>query len=312
MKKYTKLTKEKYLELVNNRKGKNGKRAAEYCQSRGTAYTHEQFIQALKYIYKKHDNLSFEKTKYINAREKVIITCAKHGDFSVNAGEFIHKKIGCRLCAKEKSSGEKIKRQHVIKKFTQHRTDFTKFKALLKVRQPELKLLMFRTVLDPAVVECKRCGQAWIRSNCQGLQTAGRKLQCTCNQDLNTSKSTKQRFFKDIKKKYPQYDFKKTKYESLSISSKVIVTCKLHGDFETSAQNIRHSQAVNACKECQRLARPSYEAKNEKEAEEIKQIKKYNERYKEIFGGSWRERRKRKALQERQQQEKKLLKQGIS
>ncbi len=65
--------------------------------------TTEDFI---KEASKLHNNrYSYEKVNYINALDKVIITCPKHGDFLQTPNHHLGKK-GCPICSN--SGGELI------------------------------------------------------------------------------------------------------------------------------------------------------------------------------------------------------------
>ena len=44
---------------------------------------------------------SYEKTCYVKSSERVIVTCPKHGDFSIVAASHIHNNCGCPECTRE-------------------------------------------------------------------------------------------------------------------------------------------------------------------------------------------------------------------
>lgn len=64
-----------------------------------------------------HKNLyTYENTKYTTSRNKVIVTCKKHGDFSIVANSHLLG-IGCRLCGFENTRNKiKVTKKHFIKK----------------------------------------------------------------------------------------------------------------------------------------------------------------------------------------------------
>lgn len=59
--------------------------------------TTEEFIWQSKEI--NGDKYTYDKTVYINAKTKVIITCPIHGDFLQNPNIHISQKCGCRKCS---------------------------------------------------------------------------------------------------------------------------------------------------------------------------------------------------------------------
>lgn len=46
------------------------------------------------------DKYSFDKTEIKRMKDKVTITCSKHGDFEKPLTSFVYKKVGCPLCSK--------------------------------------------------------------------------------------------------------------------------------------------------------------------------------------------------------------------
>jgi len=42
--------------------------------------------------------LKYNKTKYISSMHKVILTCVKHGDFSIEAYNHMRGHMGCSIC----------------------------------------------------------------------------------------------------------------------------------------------------------------------------------------------------------------------
>lgn len=70
------------------------------CVSEHLKHDTDEYIKKAKEIH--GNKYSYEKTKYIGSRDKVIVTCPIHGDFKITACEHIRKKrnaTGCRYCA---------------------------------------------------------------------------------------------------------------------------------------------------------------------------------------------------------------------
>jgi len=47
---------------------------------------------------------SYNKTKYINSKSRVTITCLKHGDFLAMLGIFLNRGTGCSACGRTQKS----------------------------------------------------------------------------------------------------------------------------------------------------------------------------------------------------------------
>lgn len=60
-------------------------------------YNTKEFIEKAKEVH--GNRYDFSKTKYINARTKVCVTCKIHGDFMITPGHFLGGK-GCNKCSK--------------------------------------------------------------------------------------------------------------------------------------------------------------------------------------------------------------------
>lgn len=60
--------------------------------------TTEEFVAQARRVH--GDKYNYDKTKYINKRTKVCITCQKHGDFWQNAQSHLNG-CGCKECMKE-------------------------------------------------------------------------------------------------------------------------------------------------------------------------------------------------------------------
>ena len=61
---------------------------------------------------------SYDKTKYVNNKEKIIIVCNKHGEFITTPSSHINQKTGCPKCRKNKGSHNRIRNEEFIEKAT--------------------------------------------------------------------------------------------------------------------------------------------------------------------------------------------------
>ncbi len=61
----------------------------------------EEFIEKCKQIH--GDKYTYDKTVYTKMHAPIIVTCLKHGDFTIHANEHSGRGYGCSKCAHEKS-----------------------------------------------------------------------------------------------------------------------------------------------------------------------------------------------------------------
>ena len=269
-------------------KGKNGKPARVYSNRGIRTFTTEEFINAAKFVLKeKAEGLNFDKTVYVNNLTYVTITCEKHGDFQTLPSHFLNKKAGCKACFHEEEYGTNIR---LRSNKPPRKSKYTKevYKQHLAKLQPEMKVLYYQSAFDPLVIECKKCGQAWIRNNPQSVLKQAKakdQNQCTCNENLQGAAQSESRIKREGSAKYPHYDFSKMKYKQYD--GKFTVHCKLCKlDFETRASSILQHNTKNICKSCYRLSRTrkNLSKQQQKQREKILKlnaefIKKYPPKY---------------------------------
>lgn len=66
----------------------------------GKRLTQNEFIEKCKNVH--GDRFDYSKTTYINYRNKIIITCRKHGDVSITPDNHLRQKQGCFNCFLDK------------------------------------------------------------------------------------------------------------------------------------------------------------------------------------------------------------------
>jgi len=111
------------------------------CGVENTKYDTETFIKKAKEIH--GDKYDYSKTNYVHSLKPVIVTCKKHGDFSVVAGEHIRERgAGCSICIS--STGErgiaKILKRNNVKFVEQFRFNGTRYRYDFYL--PELNVLV--------------------------------------------------------------------------------------------------------------------------------------------------------------------------
>lgn len=80
----------------NNLKRFGCKKCSSQKTGRKLAYTNEKFIEIAKAI---HGNIyDYSKTIYVQNKQKIIVTCPKHGDFLISPNKHICDQQGCPIC----------------------------------------------------------------------------------------------------------------------------------------------------------------------------------------------------------------------
>lgn len=117
-------------------------------RSKTITHTTDQFI---KKASEKHNNYySYEKAVYLTNKEKIIVTCPVHRDFSINASQHIQGS-GCQKCAAEK-------RQIALQKSNQNKKisyeEFFKKANLVHNNKYTYTQIEYKSVRTPIKITC--------------------------------------------------------------------------------------------------------------------------------------------------------------
>lgn len=191
--------------------------------------TNEEFIAECKKIH--GDKFDYSKTKYKNARSKLLVVCQKHGDFEVLPRS--HKASpsgGCTSCScrKKVTLDDFVRRSNNIHDF---RYSYKKIKTLKNTRQKVLitcsKHGDFLQIADRHLHGngCPECGNEVIREkSSMGLEEFVRRASETHSD---------------------KYDYSKANYKNGY--TKVLIICPDHGEFWQRPHG--HLQ-TRGCKQC--------------------------------------------------------------
>lgn len=180
-----------------------------------------------------HDGFySYEKTVYKSAKEKLVVTCPLHGDFSVVA--YKHKSgVTCRKCADTLKATSLT--DFIIKCNTAHKNKFDYSKVVLD-KGVRSKIKVICPVHGEFTIQarshsggsgCKKCTYAEIR------RTGKYKVR---SKRINGTKKklTNDAFIKRCQDRHGNtYDYSLVEYKGYH--SKVKIICKEHGVFEQRA-----------------------------------------------------------------------------
>lgn len=179
-----------------------------------TKHTLSSFIESASYIHS--ENYIYDKVNFRRIKDKIIITCKKHGDFTQVAIEHLNGH-GCSKCGKEKMA-EKIKKSKddILKLIKDKHGDKFTYKNL----NGNISFDYILDIICPKHGEFKQKIINHINHDCKKCSFE-REYNPKLTEDfINRSKIIHNNI----------YNYDKTIY--IKNSLKCIVTCKLHGDFE--------------------------------------------------------------------------------
>lgn len=185
----------------------------------------EDVIRQFKEIH--GDQYSYDKVKYKHDITKIIITCKIHGDFKLTPKSHKSGK-GCPRCFK---TGRASKNE-IIDAFRAIHGDTYDYDKVNYVND-----------LKPITITCREHGD-FIQtpkshkqgSGCPRCNPSGRKTTEEAIQDFKTIH-------------FDRYNYDKVDY--IDSHTKVIITCKIHGDFEQTPHNhLNGNRRGSGCPSC--------------------------------------------------------------
>jgi hypothetical protein len=190
----------------------------------------DEFIKKAKLIHgEKYD---YSKVNYITAKNKVLITCKKHGDFEqlpynhLNGKECIRCSYEQRAINNSTGLNEFIKRAKLI-----HGDKYDYSKVNYIKNSTEV------TIICPIHGEFKQTPQSHLKSGSYGCR------QCSFIGSGNKRKLTNETFvIKAIDKHQNKYE-----YNSPIEDKKIKIICPVHGEF---IQDIHNHLSGKGCKKC--------------------------------------------------------------
>ena len=188
-------------------------------------YNTTTFIEKAKKI---HPNYIYTKTKYIDSDHRVEIICPSHGSFWQFAGNHLAGS-GCKKCANDKKAYTQD--QFIVKaklvwgsKFSYKKSHYVNNRKSILIICPIHGIFKTSPLVHLSGSDCAKCSD-------------------------DRRRKTTENFIEDAKKisshQYLSYD--KTKY--INKNSKVLITCKFHGDF---FQNPQDHLKGRSCPKCNR------------------------------------------------------------
>lgn len=183
--------------------------------------TTEEFIVRAKEAH--GDRYSYDKTKYINNKTKVIITCPTHDEFEQKPKSHLDGQ-GCPSCGGTKKLHINT---FVLKSKVVHGNMY---------KYDKTKYINNKTKV---IITCSEHGD-FIQIPYHHLKGVG------CPSCAGLKKLTTEEFIRLAKTAHgDKYDYSKVEY--LNSRAKIIITCPVHGDFEQRAQHHLHGSGCPNC-----------------------------------------------------------------
>ena len=184
--------------------------------------TTEQFVKEAKIIH--GDKYNYSKVNYINSQTKIIITCKIHGEFEQTPDKHINRKSGCIKC----SGCYKLTTKEWIDKAKIVHGDKYDYSKVNYISNKE-----------KVIIICKIHGEfeQFPQNHLKGY---------ICHKCSNCYKPNTEEFIQKAKIVHgDKYDYSKVNY--ISTLKKVIIICKIHGEFQQIPQNHLKGSICHKC-----------------------------------------------------------------
>lgn len=196
-------------------------------------------------VIKKHGNTyDLSKTVYKGMRENITAICSEHGEFSVNAYNFVHT-CGCPICGinkRNKTSSKKTQKK--IEKLTKERFIAESVRIFGDYYDYSKVDLKHKDTKNRVCIICPKHGEFW-QNPYSHIHGHGCK-KCGKEKASNEQKLTTKEFIKKAKIIHgDKYDYTKTKYNGCYCNVEII--CPKHGIFKQKAYSHLNG---HGCKKC--------------------------------------------------------------
>ncbi len=188
----------------------------------------DQFVDRAKSIH--GNRYDYTNSVYTKSKNKILIRCRVHGDFSISAGDHIQKKeTGCRKCAMVKISRlKKLSQEQVINQFIEkhgNRYCYDNFKYLGNAEKSEIICKIHGSFLmtptdHKSGNNCSKCSKVYVRSYDDVIAEAN---------EIHNQKYS-----------YISNNYKNT-------DSYLIVVCPYHGKFKQRAASHLRGKGCHEC-----------------------------------------------------------------
>ena len=182
------------------------------------------------------ETYDYSKVNYINNSTKVIITCKQHGEFKLVPSSHYNNGQGCPTCGRERTRQQlSLTTDDFIEKATKIHGEIYDYSKVNYINST-----------TKVIITCKHHGEL---EQTPGHHLMGQGCQICGNERTRLHKlSNIEEFIEKAKQIHGNnYDYYKVKY--INSTTKVIITCKEHGDFNIRPNN--HIGSKQGCPKCQ-------------------------------------------------------------
>lgn len=214
-----------------------------------------------KAVWQHGNRYDYSSVEYVNSTTRVKIICEQHGPFWQLPNDHTGKAAGCPKC-KNEATGERCKTgtEAFIEKAVQIFGDYYDY-----------SLVEYLSTRKPVTIICPRHGE-FRKLPCLHINRESGCFECHLER-IRKPKEKKVNYFDQFNTEYfiqksreihgNKYDYSKSEY--VNNSTKVIITCKDHGDFEQKPNT--HTNG-SGCKDCRRIKLRKLYQKSKEEFEE--------------------------------------------
>ena len=205
----------------------NAKQGCAKCSGKYKPTT-EEFIENARLVH--GDKFDYSKSIYVKGNTKIIIICKEHGDFKQTPSNHIGLKQGCPKC----SGHYKLTTE-----------DFIENARLVHGDRYDYSKVDYKKCNIKVTIICKEHGdfKQMPYSHLDGHR-------CPCCAVIirsNKARKTLEEFIENARSVHgDRYDYSKVDY--IDTSTKVIINCKIHGDFKQTPNN--HFIQKQGCPNC--------------------------------------------------------------
>ena len=183
----------------------------------------EKFIEKAKLIH--GDRYDYSKVDYKNANTKVIIICKVHGEFYKTPSKHTNSKQGCAKC-----SGFYIPTTE----------EFIENAKLIHGDRYDYSKVDYKYSYENVIITCKVHGD-FLQRPANHINSKQGCPKCAGNINKNN-----QEFIEEaIKIHGDKYDYSKVDYKCAN--AKIIIICKIHGEFEQQPYSHLNGNGCNKC-----------------------------------------------------------------
>jgi len=189
----------------------------------------EWFLKRAREVH--GDKYDYSQVKWGKVMDKITIICPEHGPFEQTANGHLNSRQGCPKCGLKKLGANK---RHSLEEFLR----------LAKEKHGDKydysQVTKYVNGSTPVTIICKTCGQPFEQKPKMHIKGHG-CTHCANNKPIGTEE-----FIRRAKDVWgDRYTYEKTVYTSNK--EKVIVTCQIHGDFQTTAYDFLKGHGCPDC-----------------------------------------------------------------